>query len=220
MCTYVYLSQESPIHYSKYDPLILNSQIAMLKEGTREKILTLISLGFSRRSAAHYVCCAPSTISRLANRDADFAHRLATAEKNLEFEALRSLRAAARNPRYWRAAAWLLERKNHDDFAFSPPGCISIKDVDAFYQHLSDMLCSELPARMRKSIIKKLEKFDVLNNPNYVPGIPPHKQITDDAEKLIIPKSEMQHPSSEECEDADFQPVPNSDHSSTSGDER
>ena len=83
----------------------------------RRKILALVANGSSRRVAARIVGCAASTITRTAARDPQFAEELARAEGNLEIEVLRSIRNAAKTDRYWRAGAWLLERRNPEDFA-------------------------------------------------------------------------------------------------------
>jgi hypothetical protein len=84
----------------------------VLDETKRRMIIALLMNGSSRRMAAGFVGCAPSTITRTAARDAEFAAQLARAEGNAETEALSLIRKAAHKERYWRAAAWLLERKN------------------------------------------------------------------------------------------------------------
>jgi hypothetical protein len=100
---------EQPIaHYMGRPPV--------LDEARRRTIIALVSNGSSRRMAAAYVGCSPSTITRTAARDPEFAARLARAEGNAETEALALIRKAARKERYWRAAAWILERKNPADF--------------------------------------------------------------------------------------------------------
>jgi hypothetical protein len=93
----------------------------VLDNQKRWQVITLIANGSSRRVAADYVDCSPATITRTADRDPDFAAQLARAEQNLEIDLLRSLRAAAQKERYWRAAAWLLERKNREDFTIPTP---------------------------------------------------------------------------------------------------
>jgi len=97
----------------------------VLDETKRRTIIALLANGSSRRMAAGYVGCAPSTLTRTAARDPEFAAQLARAEGNAETEALSFLRQAARKERYWRAAAWLLERKNPDDFAPRKPDVLT-----------------------------------------------------------------------------------------------
>ncbi len=90
-------------------------------ERKRQKVLALLANGSSRRMAARYFGVAASTITRAGVRDPDFGRQLAEAEQSSEIEILRAIRGAARKAGYWRAGAWLLERRNPDDFAPAPP---------------------------------------------------------------------------------------------------
>lgn len=105
----------------------------------RRKILALLSLGSSRRAAARFVGCAPSTITRTAQRDPQFADELARAEMDLELESLRTIRRAAKTKRYWRAAAWVLERKNPHEFGHRSAGGFNAADV---FEILAEVLAS------------------------------------------------------------------------------
>jgi hypothetical protein len=88
----------------------------ILDQSKRATIVALLTNGSSRRIAARYVGCSPSTITRTADRDPQFAEQIERAEQEAEILALRNLRNAASQERYWRASAWLLERKNPRDF--------------------------------------------------------------------------------------------------------
>ncbi|NUQ63312.1 MAG: hypothetical protein HUU20_12605 [Pirellulales bacterium] len=89
-----------------------------LDAAARRLVIALVTNGSSRRTAARYVGCAPSTITRAAQRDPEFAAELVRAETTVEIQSLQAIRNAAKSDRYWRAAAWLLERKNP---GFRPP---------------------------------------------------------------------------------------------------
>jgi len=52
--------------------------------------------------AAQYVGCSPSSLARTLDSDPEFAEAVATAEQNVEIEALQRVRNASRNDRYWR----------------------------------------------------------------------------------------------------------------------
>ena len=86
--------------------------------------------------AAAYVGCAPSTITRTILRDPQFALEISQAEQSSEIQALQAIRKAYQEPRYWRAAAWLLERRNPNDFTVRKPNILTeeaAKDaLDAF----------------------------------------------------------------------------------------
>jgi hypothetical protein len=62
----------------------------------RWKVIALLTNGCSRRSAAKFVGCAPSTITRIALREPDFADQIAVAEQSAEIDAIRAVRAAAK----------------------------------------------------------------------------------------------------------------------------
>lgn len=72
----------------------------MLDQAKRQKIIALLANGSSRRMAARYVRCSPSTIARTAAADQVFADQLAAAESSAEIDALRAVRAAFRKDRY------------------------------------------------------------------------------------------------------------------------
>ena len=76
----------------------------------------------------------------------------------MEVEALRAIRAAARQERYWRAAAWVLERKNPDDFAPRPPKMFSQTEVAQLLSHVAEMLVGELPEENCRRAIDWLDE--------------------------------------------------------------
>ena len=93
----------------------------VLDEAKRKRIIALLANGSSRRIAAHYVGCAQSTITRTATPRSPIRGGVGPGRTHAEIEALHNLRKAARNERYWQAAAWLLERRNPEDFASGNP---------------------------------------------------------------------------------------------------
>ena len=121
----------------QFDEPIHIGRPCVLDEKKRRQIIALLANGSSRRIAARVVGCDSSTIARTAQRDPDFAARLAAAEARVEIEAIRNIRDAAKNTRYWRAAAWLLERKNPRDFARQTPTTLSEEDVVRMSMRLS-----------------------------------------------------------------------------------
>jgi hypothetical protein len=129
----------------------------MLDENKRKKIIALLANGSSRRVAAKYVGCSPSTITRTAAADPDFAEQLNTAEHSAEIDAIRSIRAASRKDCYWRAAAWILERKNPEDFALRPPTLFSGEEVFQMMSLIIDILHQDIPEENCQRAMETIE---------------------------------------------------------------
>jgi len=128
----------------------------LLDQHKRQVVLALVANGSSRRVAARYLGCAPSTITRTAARDPVFAAELARAEQVAELKLLRLVQSAAKFPRYWRAAAWLLERKNPEDFAARPPRLITDEQVAEITAQIIDALYEDLPEENYRRAIERL----------------------------------------------------------------
>jgi hypothetical protein len=79
-----------------------------LNEAKQDTVVTLVSMGLSRRRAALHVGCDPSTVSKLAARCEVFAERLIQARMQSEANPLELVKR--HGDRSWRAAAWLLEK--------------------------------------------------------------------------------------------------------------
>lgn len=126
----------------------------------RRKVLALLTLDCSRRVAAEYVGCASSTITRTAERDYEFGQQVVEAEKCLDIEGLSVIRKAGREPKYWRAYAWLLERRRPDDYA---PKKIEKPNWPREYMQiitkLTDYLLEELPKEDIDRILLKLKEI-------------------------------------------------------------
>jgi hypothetical protein len=89
-----------------------------LDEVKRREICALVSAGCAIADAAKYVGCSASTIHREAFRNRQFREQLRRAHLTNELGPLNALRHASH--KYWRAAAWLLERTNPQRFAKQP----------------------------------------------------------------------------------------------------
>jgi hypothetical protein len=120
-------------------------RLAVLDDTKRRKIVALLANGSSRRVAARVVGCSHTTITRTAARDPDFAAELAAAEQTTEVEALRNIRRAARKNRYWRAAAWLVERKNPADFLRRTPTSLNENEIAQLLLRVLDPWIDTLP---------------------------------------------------------------------------
>ena len=95
----------------------------------RATVVALVRLGGSRRMAAAEVGCAHRTIARTAARDPQFAAELAAAESKSDHKALALIDRATDQEKYWRAAAWMLERRNPEEFARRAPNTMTPHQV-------------------------------------------------------------------------------------------
>jgi len=127
-----------------------------LDEVKRCKIIALLANGSSRRVAARVVGCAHTTITRTAQRDPRFAAELDAAEHSVEIESLRNIRRAAAKDRYWRAAAWLVERKNPRDFAPRDPGAINEEQIAQVLLAILDPWIEKLPDALIDQFLEHL----------------------------------------------------------------
>ena len=122
----------------------------MLTEAQRHELVALLAAGHSRRAAARLVGCARSTIYRMEARDPKFAERVARAEGPSESpqkkQDPRKIFPTLHQPANWRAAAWVLERLNPEDFG--PPRNASNFDllVEAdIFRSFVELVRDEIP---------------------------------------------------------------------------
>ena len=122
----------------------------MLTEAQRHELVALLAAGHSRRAAARLVGCARSTIYRMEARDPEFAERVARAEGPGENpqkkQDPRKIFPTLHQPSNWRAAAWVLERLNPEDFG--PPRNASNFDllVEAdIFRSFVELVRDEIP---------------------------------------------------------------------------
>lgn len=129
-----------------------------LSEIKQREILALLSVGCSRRTAARYVNCTQKAIDELAQESAEFASRLHRAEANLEIESVKTVFNAAKQEKYWRASAWVLERKSPQEFLKLKPDTVPSSLLDALLNRIVSLLVEECPAAVqRKGLLKKLD---------------------------------------------------------------
>jgi hypothetical protein len=132
----------------------------------KSEIVAILSVGGSRELAARYVGCCRQTIRNEAKFDAKFAQDLRRSEHGYEVKHLRNVDSAAGDPRYWRAAAWVLERRFPRRYAagdrkqISPEAAQSV--LEEFARIVAEVV-TELPTRRRllrrlKSLIKSITK--------------------------------------------------------------
>jgi hypothetical protein len=117
----------------------------VLDDNKRREVCAILSMGGSRRLAARYVCCAPKTIRNTAERDPEFLAQLRQAEGQHELLYLRSIQSAAKKDQYWRAAAWVLERRYPERYAQRRPGTVTVPQIIELLAQFAEIIVQELP---------------------------------------------------------------------------
>ena len=129
----------------------------VLDEEKKGHVVLLIASGLSRREAAGYVQCAHTTIGRTAARDPDFASKLCQAEATSRVQAVTAIRGAMRDPKYWRAAAWMLERRSPEEYARRDPNSFT---ADKVMSLLARLYSESLPLLPAEKVGQFQELFD------------------------------------------------------------
>ena len=103
--------------------------------------------------------CSPSTITRTAARDPEFAETLARTEAGLEIDSLRVIRQAAKLPKHWRAAVWMLTCLQRHEYALRRPDRYTQEDVVQIFTQFLAVLTPEMPAESVPRVLAKLENL-------------------------------------------------------------
>lgn len=136
------------------------SRCSVLDEIKKKEILAIVAVGCGRRTAATYVGCKLSVITREMEKDEAFAAEMHRHESNPEIGFARNIQDAAKKAQYWRAAAWWLERRNPDDFGPKKQGVVTVAQLQGLLSGLTIIITEEVPpGRFRKNIIKRVDKM-------------------------------------------------------------
>ena len=127
-----------------------------LDEAKCNEILTILSVGGTRQLAAAYVGCSVRTIQNTAERCPEFGDVLRKREQSFEVAFLDNIRTAAKEPRYWRAAAWALERLIPERYGRRSPDVITLEQMHGLMAQLAKILSEEVPEHFRKNVLKRL----------------------------------------------------------------
>lgn len=134
----------------------------VLDDVKRGEICAILAVGCTRATAARYVGCHVSTIRRTALREPAFRRALRQAESKHEVLHLSYISKAAKEGRYWRAAAWALERKYPNRYGQRKPLSITIEQVTQVLSQFADVILEEVPAAAdRKRILVRLSALSL-----------------------------------------------------------
>lgn len=132
----------------------------VLDAAKRGEICGIISMGGSREAAARYVGCSPQTIYRTAVRDPEFRRQLRKAAGRAEVLQLKNISDAASCRQYWRAAAWMLERRFPKRYARRFGDRDVLMRLSRALASMVDLIVCEIDdAPLRQRILKRLREI-------------------------------------------------------------
>ena len=165
---------------------------SILDEFKRSEICAVVAMGCSRQVAARYVGCSRSTIYRTALRDLAFRRQLQKAEGHYEILHLSNISEAAKCKQYWRAAAWILERKYPQRYAPQPANVPTAAQISELLGRFAEIVVEEVPSnRQQRQILTRLKgllaKFNRPQDARGRPALPPPEadhgaELPDDGE--------------------------------------
>ena len=125
----------------------------------KNEILALLSAGYSRTTTARYIHRAPATLRREIQECPPFAAQIAKAEEGAEVFYLSCIRRAALKEQYWRAAAWVLERRQPNRYGAKKPEQLTPEHVQKFMATCVQIIAEELPNdEQREKLLNRLAK--------------------------------------------------------------
>jgi hypothetical protein len=119
-----------------------------------EKFCALIAESHSQEEAAEAIGVSIRTIQRERKRDEDFDHEVRLALQKTP-DPLKLMEQAARS--HWRAAAWLLERRNPEEYARRPVNTTSPKKVATALRFMVESALEAVPEELRDAVYKHLQ---------------------------------------------------------------
>jgi hypothetical protein len=123
----------------------------------RSEVLAILSAGCSRAAAARCVRCTPYLLRREIVENTTFAEQVAKAEEGIELFYLSRIRSASLKEQYWRAAAWVLERRLPERYGTKKPETLTAEKVQKFMTSCLQIIADELPNdELRTKILNRL----------------------------------------------------------------
>lgn len=132
----------------------------LLTDDEQRDVIFVLMTGGDWRMAADYVSRTQAVIRATAEADPEFRARLDRAEPHFELVQLGNITKAAMREQYWRAAAWMLERKFPSRYAKADPQALAAAKVKLLLEGLADIVFTEVTAAsVRKRILTRLQKL-------------------------------------------------------------
>ena len=124
---------------------------------TQQRALrAMVAMGCDHEMGAKALGVTPEELDDLLSRDPQFAQELWQAEGQAEFHHMRTLHAAAKDEKYWRAATWWLERRAKRYASRPRTPQLSPALLDQYLETLAEILLEEVrdPAVQRRVLAR------------------------------------------------------------------
>jgi hypothetical protein len=123
----------------------------------RDELLHHVGHGATVVQAARIVGTSLRTVQREAKLNDEFHHDLELAVENAPVNPLRLMGQAARA--HWRAAAWMLERTDPDQFGKRPPHCCSVENLQGIMTQLIEIALEATPAEQHEAVYRRMRSL-------------------------------------------------------------
>lgn len=120
----------------------------------RAKLCELLAESHTIEEASEAVGVSIRTVQRERKRDEDFDHEVLLALQKTP-DPLKLMEQAART--HWRAAAWLLERRNPEEYARKPVNATSAKKVATALRFVQETALEAVPEEFREALYKHVQ---------------------------------------------------------------
>lgn len=133
----------------------------VLDERKRREICAILSLGCSRRTAARYVGCSPTTLTAVAIRDKKFQQEINRAEQSAKIEYMRNIQQATKKAQYWRAAVWVLEHRYPEDYGSRKAGTVTTDQLQQMLNQMVEIIIEEVPVAFRDKLLQRFAEISL-----------------------------------------------------------
>jgi len=121
----------------------------------QSKLCQLIAESHLIEEAAEEIGVSIRTVQRERKRSEDFDHEVRLALQKTP-DPLKLMEQAARA--HWRAAAWLLERQNPEEYARKPVNTTNPKKVATALRYMQEAALEAVPEEFHEAVYKRLQK--------------------------------------------------------------
>ena len=132
----------------------------LLSDTERASVISVLAAGGDLRMAADYIGRTQAAIRATAQAEPEFRARLDRAEPHFELAQLGNITKAAMREQYWRAAAWMLERKFPSRYGKADSRALAPAKIKSLLEGLADIVFTEVKtATVRRRILQRLHRL-------------------------------------------------------------